>query len=140
MTDAFIAFVGRHRRDFWTDLLNPVGFRHCHPFWYDPICERWIITDCTQGNITVDALTPAQFDHWLLIMQRAGAVFLGVKRQVSPHFLTRLGIWCVPFTAHAVGSSSRAFRPIGLFRDLVREGAVPAFTRSPQESISDDES
>jgi hypothetical protein len=140
MTDAFVAFIGRQRREFWTDLLNPKGFRHCHPFWYDPMAERWIIMDGTQGNITVDALTPAQFDHWLDVMQRAGAVFLGVRKKISPIFLTRLGLWCVPLTAHAIGSRSRAFRPIGLFRDLMRDGAVRAFVRPSMESADNDES
>lgn len=131
---AFVAFLGR-RRTWWTDWFNPPGFRHCLPFWFDPEIERWVVLDSTHGGVSVIHLAPLEFDRWVLLLQRAGARFLRVPRRRSPAFFGRLGLWCVPFTAHVVGSASRAWRPIGLWRDLVRHGAVPAF--APLEAADD---
>jgi hypothetical protein len=123
---AFVAFVGRDRR-FWTDWFNPRGFRHCCPFWFDPELERWVVLDSTHGGVSLITLRPDEFDRWLVVLQRSGARFLAIPRRRSPAFFFRLGLWCVPFTAHAIGARSRAWRPIGLWRDLLRQGATPAF-------------
>ncbi len=135
---AYVMFLGR-QRSYWTDWFNPQGYRHCFPFWFDGDADHWVIAENNHDRLNVILLKPHEFDHWLLVMQRAGCSCLQVERKSSPHFFFRLGLWCVPFTAHAVGSRSRAFRPIALWRDLVRDGARPAFVGRPKDFRDNDE-
>lgn len=123
---AYVGFMG-YKRKHWPDYLNPKGFFHCFPFWYDADVGLWIVSETYLGGISIKTMTPEKFDKWLIILQKAGAKILQVDKKPSPHFFFRLGLWCVPYTAHAVGSKSRAWRPITLWRNLLRDGAIPAF-------------
>ena len=136
LPNMFVLFLGRKRR-YWTDWLCSENFRHCAPFWFDAHIQRWVIMDSVPLGIHYAHLSPEEFDEWLVLVKRAGARILRTNKRNSPHFFSRLGLWCVPFTAHVIGSRSSAWRPEGLWRDLLKEGAVPAFDNQRQDSFDD---
>lgn len=123
----YVAFYGVDRKRWW-DHLSPPGFYHVVAFAYCAHAERWVIYDVTRDRTLIRTYTPAAFMLWLAGLPRGRTIVLfdGVDREARPAH--RLGFWCATAVAHLVGVRSRALRPIALYRDLLAQGARPAFT------------
>jgi hypothetical protein len=126
VTEWFVAFLGRGRGRHWFDWLTCRGFRHCLAFGFDAESGRWVVYDTTLRATTIT----------LLDAVRAGALIAMVTAQhgrilrFAPRADARLfrpGLWCVPAVAHLLGIRTCALTPRGLYRCLLRRGAVPAF-------------
>lgn len=138
--NAFVLFQGTDRTAWW-DVFTRPGYRHVAAFWFDGASGRWVVLEYQSARLVVMVLEPEAFDSWLLDRQvNHGARVLRVRAREWSSKWGRLGLWCVPVTAHLVGSRSRAFTPAGLWRDLVREGAVPAFDGRQEPVSAHDES
>lgn len=122
--NAYALFVGGERRGWWDWFTDP-GCRHVSAMWFDGLLERWIVLDYVSHGVTVQALLPDEYSNWLIDqLSLESATLIKVDRRVSRSLAGRPGLWCVPLTAHAVGSRSRAWRPRALMRDLLREGGL----------------
>lgn len=120
---------------WWWPLCKP-GFRHVLAFGYSVNADAWLIQDVTVARTIARAVTPETFDAWLATLPPERTILRYESPVVIPDARQwggfRLGFWCTPAIAHLIGSPSRALRPHALFRDLVRLGARPAFTASPE--------
>lgn len=123
----FVMFTGEGKRKHWVDWLSPLGFQHVLAFAYDAGGQRWIVYDVHRIGTVITALPSNQFDIWLPTMLRGGAKVLAVDVRSRPRVWWRFGFACVGAVRHLVGASSRAWRPIGLWRDLRRAGAEECF-------------
>ncbi len=122
----YVAFFGSERRHWW-DYLSPGGFYHVLAFAYAASAERWLIYDVTEHRTIIRAYTTDDFSKWIAGLPNGRTIlrFDGGDRPAAPH--VRWGFWCAPAVAHLVGVRSRALRPVALWRDLLAQGAHPAF-------------
>jgi hypothetical protein len=125
----YAVFYGKGRRTLWWDWLCRPGFQHVLAFGYEPRSDRWLVYDVTQARTYVRAYEPAEFPRWLDALPDGHKILLFEADDAPARPFWRTGFWCVPATAHLIGAPSRALRPEGLYRDLVRLGAKPAFER-----------
>lgn len=123
----YVCFLGAERRHWW-DILSPPGFYHVLAFAYAAHAERWLIYDVGQNRTLIRALTTEAFDRWIssLSPERTIVLFEGGDLPARPYH--RVGFWCATAVAHLIGLRSRALRPAALYRDLLAQGARPAFT------------
>lgn len=130
----YVAFYESGEPHWWWPLCKP-GFRHVMAFGYCVHAAAWLIYDVTLARTFVRALKPEAFDLWLATLPAGRAILHYESPEVDPDARSwggfRLGFWCTPAVAHLIGAPSRALRPHALFRDLIRLGARPAFTASP---------
>lgn len=110
------------------DWFQPRHCTHVSAFFYDPRGERWVVYDVNRGGIAINALPSDLFDQFILAMKRfrSARVFEVDWRPIIRPPL-QLGMWCVVAVRYAIGSKSLAWRPIGLMRDLQKEGAREVF-------------
>ncbi len=122
----YVAFFDGPARYWWTPLCRP-GFRHVCAFAYDAEHAVWLLYDVTMTRTHIRAQSSEQMDAWCarLPANRTIVRFASPPEPEPPAF--RLGFWCAPAVAHLVGVASRALRPEALYRDLVAQGALPAF-------------
>lgn len=124
----YVIFSGDEKRQHIVDYLSPLEFLHCAAFFYDARGERWCVYDVNRGGVAINALSSDQFDRWIWYMKRyRRARILKVDWRARTRPPVQLGMWCVVAVRYAIGSRSLALRPIGLWRDLLREGAVEVF-------------
>lgn len=123
----YVMFSGIEKRTNWSDWFSPKAWQHVCAFFYDPRGCRWVVYDVNRGGIAIVALTSAQFDRWVLEAKRLGARTLRVEWKPRDRLPLQFGMWCVVAVRYAIGCRSLALRPIGLWRDLLREGAVEVF-------------
>ncbi|TXH12884.1 MAG: hypothetical protein E6R03_12155 [Hyphomicrobiaceae bacterium] len=124
----FVMFTGVKRREHMIDWISPLAFQHCFAFFYDPSAERWMLYEVNRGGAGILALKGDEFDRWLTFMRWQGGRVLRIDTpppRNRPPF--QLGMWCVVAVRHMVGIRSRAIRPIGLWRDLLKAGASEVF-------------
>lgn len=122
----FVAFWEGEQRHWWWPLCRP-GFRHVAAFGYCAEQAVWMVYDVTLARTLIQALSPRQMDAWVDALPpcRRIVAYLPTKEPKPPGL--RLGFWCTPAVAHLVGVASRALRPQALYRDLMAQGARPAF-------------
>lgn len=132
ITDWFVGFVGdsEDRPRQWFDIFTCNKFRHCLLLGFDPVSCVWVYIDPTTDGTKVMTFQAGSMTVGGIIsyVQERGC-WLRVK--AGEHkFLT--GCWrlyCVPIVKSFAGIRSCALRPKGLYRDLVRAGATPAFVK-----------
>jgi hypothetical protein len=122
----YVAFYDGDRRYWWSSLCRP-GFRHVAAFGYCADQAAWLLYDVTTRRTLIRMLTPSQMDAWVEALpdNRRIVAFEPVGEPVEPG--VRIGFWCTPAVAHLVGARSRALRPEAFYRDLIAQGARPAF-------------
>jgi hypothetical protein len=137
---AYALFVGGPRRGWW-DVFTDEHCRHVAAIWFDEAIYRWIVLDYVSHGVTVQTFAPAEYSQWLIgQMSGSAATLIKADRKASRAMAGRFGLWCVPLTAHAVGSKSRAWRPRALMGDLLREGGRVIATTDPRISHDQPES
>ena len=96
-------------------------------FGYCADQAAWILYDVTTRRTLIRVMTPSQMDAWVEALpdNRRIVEFEPVEEPAEPTF--RVGFWCTPAVAHLVGARSRALRPEAFYRDLLAQGARPAF-------------
>lgn len=125
----FVGFNDDGSRDYWTDHLSPEGFQHCFAFAFDPDADRWLVFETNRSGSVFLVMTEDAMLVWLEIQKsvfKMRVLEVTSNASYSRNALTA-GMWCVVAVKHLVGSNSRALRPIGLWRDLLRAGAREAF-------------
>lgn len=120
-------FCGEDKRTHLIDYISPKAFLHCCAFFFDADSERWCVYDVNRGGVAIVALKPEEFDVWITFMRRRGARVLKASWKPGIRLPLQIGMWCVVAVRYAIGSRSLALRPIGLWRDLLREGAEEVF-------------
>jgi hypothetical protein len=104
-----------------------VEIHHVAAFGYCADQAAWLLYDVTTRRTLIRMLTPSQMDAWVEALpdHRCILAFEPVGEPDDPGL--RLGFWCTPAVAHLVGARSRALRPEAFYRDLLAQGARPAF-------------
>lgn len=122
----FVAFYNVGQRYWWSRLCRD-GFRHVAAFGYCAEQAAWLLYDVTTCRTLIRILTPSQMDAWVAALpdNRTVLEYQPTEEPAEPAF--RLGFWCTPAVAHLVGARSRALRPEAFYRDLIAQGARPAF-------------
>jgi hypothetical protein len=122
----YVAFYNDGQRYWWSGLCRD-GFRHVAAFGYCADQAAWLLYDVTTRRTLIRMLTPSQMDAWVEALpdNRRIVAFEPTEEPADPAF--RLGFWCTPAVAHLVGARSRALRPEAFYRDLIAQGARPAF-------------
>ena len=122
----FVAFYDGGQRYWWSGLCRE-GFRHVAAFGYCADQAAWLLYDVTTARTLIRVLTPSQMDAWVgrLPDNRRIVAFEATEEPGDP--VLRVGFWCTPAVAHLVGARSRALRPEAFYRDLLAQGARPAF-------------
>lgn len=122
----YVAFFGA-TRDHWWDRLSPPGFEHVLAFAYAAHAERWVVYDVGRDRTVIRTLTADAFTRWIAGLP-AGRTIVHFEAGDAPAPpANRVGFWCSIAVAHLVGVRSRALRPVALYRDLLAQGARPAF-------------
>lgn len=122
----YVAFFNGPQRYWWSPLCRD-GYRHVAAFAYDAEAGVWLLYDVTLNRTIIRALSSEQMDAWVdNLPGHRRIVHFESPAEPSPPAV-RLGFWCAPAVAHVVGVSSRALRPEALYRDLLAQGARPAF-------------
>lgn len=126
----YAAFYNGERRHWWWPLCRD-GFRHVSVFGYCPEHAIWLLYDVALARTYVRALSSEQMDAWVdaLPSHRRIVNFEAADPDARP---LRLGFWCTTAAAHLLGVRSRALRPEALYRDLIAQGARPAFESDPE--------
>lgn len=124
----YVAFVPGPRT-YWWDWLSPAWCRHCFAFGYHAMSDRWLVYDVEMSRTVLIAIEPEDMAPWLDEMRRNhGMRCLHVETGDGAPWYARMGLYCVSAVKHLIGARSGALRPVGLWRDLLKAGATPAFT------------
>lgn len=123
-----VGFLGA-QRTLPVDRLSPVGFLHCLAFAYHADAETWLVYDVCRRRTFVYGIPPEHFVGWLVARKEGDSMRVLAVDIVGegPALSGASPLYCVSAVKHLVGSRSRALRPIGLWRDLVKAGAVEVF-------------
>lgn len=125
----FVVFNGGPRH-FWWDWLTRPGFRHVLAM--RPVgADAWILVNPSADRLHVQVVRGPTVDALIAEAHQDGGGILKFQAIDADERTIRLGWWCVPAIKHLLGLPGCALRPIGLWRDLLRRGAVPAFEREP---------
>lgn len=122
----YVAFFNGPQRYWWSPLCRD-GFRHVAAFAYDAEAGVWLLYDVTLNRTIIRALSSEQMDAWVDNLPPHRRILHFTTPPAPPPPGLRLGFWCAPAIAHVVGVRSRALRPEALCRDLLAQGARPAF-------------
>ena len=126
----YVGFVGDYpgRLPGWFDIFTTKKFRHVCAIGYDPQNHVWVLYDPTVSVSVIQIFHPddpqlnklitciSHFGRWLKVKPAAHACYFGRWRH-----------YCVPAIKHLLGVRSSALTPRALYRDLVMQGAQPAF-------------
>lgn len=123
----YVAFHGTVASRWW-DHLSPPGFYHVVAFAYAAHAERWVIYDVARDRTLIRTLTTDAFTRWMAGLPNERTIVLYEGGDLPARPFSRMGFWCTTAVAHLVGVRSRALRPHALYRDLLAQGARPAFT------------
>ncbi|TXH13836.1 MAG: hypothetical protein E6R03_10555 [Hyphomicrobiaceae bacterium] len=126
----YVGFVGDfpERKARWFDVLTKKGFRHVLAIGYDPIHRVWIYYDPNIFSTNIQVFDPDDEElNSLIYFVKTSGAWLRVKPRIHACLFGRWRHYCVPAIKHLVGSPSSALTPYGFYRDLIREGAKPAF-------------
>lgn len=130
ITRWYIGFTGDYdgQKRHWYDIFTRPGFRHVLALGYDPDLRAYVLYDPTHLGTTITIMTADDraVDLLILHVKQTGA-WLKVEPGRAQFLFGQWRLYCVPAIKHLIGSRSCALTPYGLYRDLVRAGAVPAF-------------
>ena len=123
----FVAFGDWGTNIYWHRFCRK-GFRHVIAFGYEPRAGVWLVVDAA-FECTVIRVVP---DVALLIdsLWAVDAKILRCKVSAGGQRRPRLFATCVTMIGHLLGLPRCAVFPHGLYRMLLRKGAVPAFERA----------
>ena len=125
----YVAFVDYGRNLWWHRFTTP-GFRHCFAFAFDTMTGTWIVFDPTLEGFVVRPLPRSAVDSLIAeVWAREGRI-LRCRAEGKAPPRPRVFATCVTVIAHLLGLPRCAVRPIGLYRMLLRRGAVPVFEKS----------
>lgn len=130
ITQWYVGFIGDHqgRPARWFDIFTDKNFRHVLAIGYDPMLKVWVYYDPNIYSTHVQVYDPDDENlNSLIYFVKTNGAWLRVKPRNKACLFGRWRHYCVPAVKHLVGSASSALTPKGLYRDLVREGAKPAF-------------
>ena len=133
ITRWYIGFTGDYegRPRAWHDIFTDKEFRHCLVIGFCPLNRVWIYYDPLTTGTTLEVFNSADRAIDLIVLHVCEN---GKWLKVQPsNNLFKLGQWrmyCVPAIKHLLGFRSCALTPRGLYRDLVKAGATPAFERN----------
>lgn len=119
----YVMFSGDTKRRNLIDWISPLDFLHVNTFCYDARAGRWLIYDVNRGGVALKAATSEEMDMWIGAMRSVGARILKVEWKERQRIPLQIGMWCVVAVRYAIGCKSLAIRPIGLYRDLLKQGA-----------------
>jgi len=120
----YVAFHGSVQPRWWARLLRP-GFQHCFAFAWDEAAGRWLVVNHALEASFVRALTVAESGVLWANLHAMGATVLLARVEASPRQFPRLIASCVTTTAALLGlPGACALSPFGLYRTLLRRGAV----------------
>ena len=120
----YIGFTARPRKH-WFDVFTSKNFRHVLALSYDPACEVWLYYDVGLNGTYIDSFPKGSPVIAALIAEVPRWLKTNVRQTLYPRGLWRF--YCVPAIKSLVGLKSCALTPKGLYRDLVKAGAIPAF-------------
>lgn len=125
-----VAFT-RQKCEFFFDRLSPPGFRHVFCFGYCPHAESWVVYDASLNGVDLKLIPHGEpMAKFYQEMLASGATILRVRSgEKTPAWRHRFFFTCVTGVKQIVRSNSGALRPLGLLRDLIREGADIVFWR-----------
>jgi hypothetical protein len=121
-----IAFVDYGVNVWWHRFLRR-GFRHCWAFTYQPALDCWVLFEVGFEGLDVRALSGKQIDRLIAeALEHDGKVlrFKGRRRIVKRPLLFAS---CVTALKRLLGVGGCALTPHGLYRQLLRAGAVRTF-------------
>lgn len=131
ITRWYIGFTGDYegRGRHWYDIFTKPGFRHVLALGYDPDLSAYVLYDPTHAGTTITILSADDRAVDLLILHvKETGCWLKVNPGGNRFLFGQWRFYCVPAIKHLVGLKSCALSPHGLYRDLVKAGAVPAFS------------
>lgn len=117
-----VVFVPRGA-DRWFDRLSPWWCRHVLAYGYASKVGGWVVFNPTEGFTAIDVMTEERFAVWRREMLGRASAILRCRVRSDGGGAGRVGIFCTAAVKHLLGLRSRALRPIGLYRDLLRTDA-----------------
>lgn len=125
-----VAFMPTNSRNWWR-FLSPAWCRHVLAFGFVPATDSWVIIENAEERMAVFAVSDAHFSPWLArLMDRKPIVLRYYARNGKPSS-HRFGNWCSTTVGRLTGVPGGAWRPLALYRSLLRDGAKPVFGTSP---------
>ena len=130
----FVVFCDFGRNLWWHRFTNK-GFRHVFAFAFDTNTCTWIVFDPTLEGFVVRPIPRSVVDDMIADLMLRNATILKCRVEGKGPRRPRLFATCVTVISHLLGLPGCAVRPIGLYRMLLKRGAVPAFERQYEGSI-----
>lgn len=126
LSEWFVAFGDWGTNLAWHRLCRR-GFRHVLAFGYEPRANVWLVVDAAFEATLIRVLPDPSglVDALWAVDARILRCRVEGKGQRRP----RVFATCVTMIGHLIGLPSCAVFPHGLYRMLIRRGAVPAFER-----------
>lgn len=128
----YVAFVD-YGRNLWWHRFTRRGFRHVFAFAFDTLTGTWIVFDPTLEGFVVRPLTRSQVDAMIAEVMLVQGRILKCRFEGRAPRRPRLFATCVTTLIHLLGLPCCAVRPDGLYRFLLKRGAVPVFERAKDE-------
>lgn len=125
----YVAFIPAGVR-WWWDYLSPQEFRHVLAFGYIGYSDSWAVVNPGVAHTGVFMIPDSEFPAYLGSLKAIGAKILKTQVISDAKYSARLGNWCTQTVSRLIGVRSSAWRPVALYRDLLRAGAEPAFEDS----------
>ena len=122
----FVSFVdyGKDYHSGWRRFFTSSGFRHCYCFSYSPAFSSWLYIDFARNATVLKHADHAYISRVLERSMKYGVTLRYIKKEngVSsslPFFLT-----CANCIAIILGIKGKPLTPKGLYRAMLRSGAV----------------
>lgn len=125
-----VAFMPTNSRNWWR-FLSPTWCRHVLAFGYVPATDCWIVIENGEQRMIVLAIPDKQFATWLDHLRKRQPRILRIYAKDAKSGAHRFGNWCSTTVGRLTGVRGGAWRPIALYRSLLRDGAKPVFGTSP---------
>lgn len=121
-----IAFIASDSRNWWR-WLSPRWCRHVIAFGYVPATDSWVIIENGEERMAVLAIPDSAFAIWLDAFKQRDPVILRHTARNGTKHSHRFGNWCSTTVGRLTGVPGGAWRPLTLYRSLIRDGAKPVF-------------
>lgn len=121
-----IAFMSSNTRSWW-HMFSPAWCRHVAAFGYVPASDCWIVIDPAAQRTVVYGIPDVEFTAFIEELQARCAVIVRIKARNAAAGAHRFGNWCSTTVARLTGVSGGAWRPLALYRSLLRNGATRVF-------------
>lgn len=124
-----VAFMPTNSRNWWR-MLSPAWCRHVLAFGYVPATDAWVVVENAEARMIVVSIPDACFADWLEQLRRRASVILRYHARDARGGQHRFGNWCSTTVGRLTGVPGGAWRPLALYRSLIRSGAKPVFGTS----------